>query len=169
MVQVYVHSIIILKPQTTTVFTVMTWSMPEDKYPTQNIMDSTEAFPVWPVLCCSPPPQCQERTPHPPDSPPHLPTTVPPIVHPNAVEELKCNIVHLLRDSIVTTLHGTARFVQLLEDLEAKAEIHEPCRVGAWCILYEMWGSMDNFYLCSDRTLKSNNYMTCSLSADWVK
>ena len=45
---------------------------------------------------------------------------MPPIVHPNAVEELKCNIVHLLRDSIVTTLHGTARFVQLLEDFRGK-------------------------------------------------
>jgi len=40
---------------------------------------------VWPVLCCSPLPQSWGARSHPPDSPPHLSTTVPLIAHLYAV------------------------------------------------------------------------------------
>ena len=43
--------------------------------------DLTVTFSVWPGLLCSPPPQYWGGRPHPPDSPPHLPRSVPLTVH----------------------------------------------------------------------------------------
>ena len=46
--------------------------------------DLAVTFSVWPVLCCSPPPQYWGGRPHPPDNLPNLPVSVPLTAHPQA-------------------------------------------------------------------------------------
>ena len=62
------------------------WVREQDKITTKDMKcnDLTVTFSVWPGLWCSPPPQYWGGRPHPPDSPPNLPISVPLTAHPEA-------------------------------------------------------------------------------------